>query len=175
MSTRCQLGIYPKQGTPIKDFETLIYRHSDGYPSGVLPDIMPFLVHFKTNRGLDDIEYATARLIQYMTNQSDESHREWQKQWMKENPQEIKKNYEKALEMKKTQKFGNVTGFGISNALHGDIEYFYYISQETVIVYTMDIWHGINNPASNINQIGTIPITLDWETDPTYLKLIQNH
>ena len=66
MSTRCQIGFYEPEATKLEDFEALIYRHCDGYPdtnSGVIADIVPILRQFDKDRGLDDIEYASAWLV----------------------------------------------------------------------------------------------------------------
>jgi len=66
MSTRCQIGFYKPEAQDLKDFEALIYRHSDGYPdteSGVLANIIPILEDFGKKRGLDNIEYASAWLV----------------------------------------------------------------------------------------------------------------
>ena len=63
MSTRCQIGFYEPKEKDLNNFEALIYRHCDGYPDRVLPDIMPILKDFQDNRGLTDIEYASAWLV----------------------------------------------------------------------------------------------------------------
>lgn len=63
MSTRSQIGFYEEGQEDLNKFEALIYRHWDGYPEGVLPDIFPILKHFNENRGLRDIEYASAWLV----------------------------------------------------------------------------------------------------------------
>jgi hypothetical protein len=63
MSTRCQIGFYASKPTNVETHEVLIYRHCDGYPDGVLPDITPILKDFAEHRGLDDIEYASAWLV----------------------------------------------------------------------------------------------------------------
>lgn len=63
MSTRCQVGFYEEEETDLRRFEALIYRHSDGYPEGVLPDLLPILKDFDKNRGLDDLEYASAWVV----------------------------------------------------------------------------------------------------------------
>lgn len=69
MSTRCQIGFYKEGQENLSEFEyCLIYRHSDGYPSSVIPDILPFLKDFDKNRGLDDTSYAIARLTQHLCN-----------------------------------------------------------------------------------------------------------
>ena len=70
MSTRCQIGFYEPGEKDLGKFEALIYRHMDGYPGkadgseyGALADIVPILQDFKKNRGLDDVEYASAWLV----------------------------------------------------------------------------------------------------------------
>ena len=66
MSTRCQIGFYEPEAKDLNDFEALIYRHCDGYPDtehGVLAAIVPILQDFNDNRGLDDLEYASAWLV----------------------------------------------------------------------------------------------------------------
>lgn len=63
MSTRCQIGFYEPESKNLEDFETLIYRHCDGYPEGVLPVIVPILKDFDIKRGLNDVEYSSAWLV----------------------------------------------------------------------------------------------------------------
>ena len=66
MTTRCQIGFYRRGEKDLKNWEALIYRHSDGYPdrdSGVLADIVPILNDFNQFRGLSDTEYAAAWLV----------------------------------------------------------------------------------------------------------------
>ena len=62
MSTRSQLGFYSSKEDGIEDWKALIYVHSDGNPEYILPQIVPFLQAWR--RGLDDSEYAAARLLQ---------------------------------------------------------------------------------------------------------------
>jgi len=65
VSTRCQIGFYYENKSRLSNFEALLYRHCDGYPqgpSGVLATIIPHLLDFDKNRGLDDPEYAAAWL-----------------------------------------------------------------------------------------------------------------
>ena len=62
MATRCQIGFY-KDTKNLNNFEVLIYRHWDGYPEGVIPEILPILKRFDKGRGLGDIEYASAWLV----------------------------------------------------------------------------------------------------------------
>ena len=63
MSTRCQIAFYTGHDKDLPQFDALIYRHWDGYPSGVLPDLLPVLRDFHQHRGLGDVEYASAWLV----------------------------------------------------------------------------------------------------------------
>lgn len=108
MSTRCMIGFYEPEAVSLVDFVALIYRHCDGYPGklnekgeeveyGVLSDIMPILKDFNENRGLGDVEYASAWLVA-----------------------KLKKDY---------------LNIGICRAFHGDIEYFYAVYPDKVVIY----------------------------------------
>lgn len=98
MSTRCQIGFYNANEQNLNNFEALIYRHCDGYPKGVLPDLIPFLKDFDKNRGIDDIEYAAANLVVYL-------------------------RYHHCGEPSNTR----YTGLGICKHFYSDIEFFYAI------------------------------------------------
>jgi len=74
---------------------------------GVLADIVPFLRKFDKKRGLDDIEYASARLLQFLCNEYDK-------------------------EVKYRDCFA---GYGICSGFHGDIEYYYAIFPDIIKVY----------------------------------------
>lgn len=63
MATRCHIGFYEEGEKDLKNFEALVYRHWDGYPDSVMPDIMPILGDFDKNRGMYDLEYASAWLV----------------------------------------------------------------------------------------------------------------
>ena len=124
MSTRCQIGFYAKKEDKLQDFQALIYRHSDGYPgkadgseAGVLPEIIPFLKWWKDDRGLNDCEYVSARLLQYLCN----THDECMLKFSSAKPN--KKNLTGTL------------GHGICKNFHGDIEYFYKIYPDELQVY----------------------------------------
>jgi len=112
MSTRCQIR-FVDNGTelnPRADAVT-IYRHSDGYPECIIPELMRFLKWYRgsTNIQTMDIEYLSANLI-YV--------------W--------KKDYEQ---------YGNEAekrGFGICPSdpghIHGDTEYMYIIQDGQIRV-----------------------------------------
>jgi len=56
MSTRAQIVV---EGIE----EVKFYKHSDGYPEGMLPVLEPFLKGFLKRRGCWDPEYLLARLV----------------------------------------------------------------------------------------------------------------
>jgi len=116
MSTRCQIGIYESKEKKLKDFEVLLYKHGDGYPEGVLPDIIPFLKWWKDQRGIDDSEYAGARLLQWLCNVHDGC-------FITENV------------MRKNTDYTGIYGCGICKDFHGDIEYFYKVYPNKVEIY----------------------------------------
>lgn len=126
MSIRCQIGIYQKGEEDLKDFEVLIYRHSDGYPEGVLPDILPYIKLFLKHRGWDE-EYLGARLLQYMTKEHDGYMGDFEKQ--------MSKNGIKGYSGELNSNHYSFLGYGISRYFHGDIEYFYAIYPDVVNVY----------------------------------------
>ncbi len=119
MSTRAQIGFYRQGETNLNNWEVLLYRHSDGYPGyptgeeyGVLPDIVPFLRWWSRTRGISDIEYCSARLLQYLCNKIDE---------------ESNKKAPKGLT--------GTVGYGICKDFHGDIEYYYAIFPDRLEAY----------------------------------------
>ena len=123
MSTRCQIGFYQDKDKPIKEWDALIYRHSDGYPDGVLPDIEPFLKKWAKGRGLADTEYASARLLQYLCNEYDGDMIRYERN------------------MPEDKRFTGNLGHGICKDFHGDIEYFYRVHPDEIEVYEVgDIW-----------------------------------
>lgn len=121
MSTRCQIGIYRSKDTSIDQPEVLLYRHCDGYPKGVLPDMKEFLNWWHKGRGISDTEYTGARLIQFMCNQADKQSEEFKASMSLNNQSE------KGLT-------GEI-GYGICKEFHGDIEFFYKIYPNAIEVY----------------------------------------
>jgi hypothetical protein len=115
MSTRCHIGFFSKNMKSPKNPEALIYKHSDGYPEGVLPTLIPFCVDFNNRRGLDDTEYAAAHCVALFINETNEGRKQYDP--------EGKYSY---------------LGYGISKRMHGDIEYFYAVSPGRIKVYSVD-------------------------------------
>jgi len=133
VSTRCNIEfreIYNyklKNGEPKKREETrMIYRHSDGYPEGVVPDLKEFL---KWNGGRNtDLEYMTANFIYW----SKRYHEEMLYDTKYGGGQDEKGN---KIKWSDPQQYNSalLLGFGIceKNGFHGDIEYFYEVVVET--------------------------------------------
>lgn len=117
MSTRCQILFKNKWKCDKRwiEYSVLIYRHSDGYPSAVIPDLKKF---FKWNAGRnDDIEYTAANFIYWSKRQYEELYFE---------PDEERKKWS---DNGSTNCSNLHIGFGIcprrKHELHGDIEWFY--------------------------------------------------
>ena len=113
MSTRSHIAIFEADSKSLSEnWESLIYRHSDGYPGtvdgkeyGVLSEVVPFVRGFIKKRGWDS-EYMAARLLQHLTNLYDGE---------SSNP--------------------GIYGYGIAKSLHGDIEFLYAIYPSCIKVY----------------------------------------
>ncbi len=106
MSTRCQVSI---EGSPV-----LIYKHSDGYPEGVLPTLTPFVRSFFAVRG-NDPSYLAARCLAALVAESDKARTARARKCTAEERKRY--GYDKP----------DCLGFGLDTDLHGDIEYFYTI------------------------------------------------
>lgn len=133
MSTRCHIAVYreeiPEKPTQkdFDSFEALLYRHSDGYPSAVLPDVMPFLKWWDKKRGVSDSEYVAARLLQYLCNMYDASTEDFESKYAPKKP-------EKGLT--------GTLGHGICKGFHGDIEYLYAITPKALTVFSTNVKDG---------------------------------
>lgn len=103
MATRAHIAFYETTSQQLDHPNALLYRHCDGYPEDVLADLVPFLRRFDRERGLDDIEYAAARLLHHMIEQNAPD---------------------------------GTLGYGISDTLHGDIEYLYAVFADHKAVVT---------------------------------------
>ena len=123
MSTRCQIEFkhitkYVERKKPIIERRT-VYRHSDGYPEGVIPDLKEFLIWNKGRNG--DIEYQTANFIYWSKRRMEELF------FNKNHAGEIEDTNLKWSDNQPTNCSILHTGFGIceNDGFHGDIEYFY--------------------------------------------------
>ena len=107
MSTRCQIAFYDTQTHELPS--ALLYRHSDGYPDtphGVIATLVPILRQYKTRRGFYDSEFCAAVVLH---------------QWLTAYEQQYP---------------DGLSGLGVSQELHGDIEYFYAVYDGVLVIYT---------------------------------------
>jgi hypothetical protein len=161
MSTRSQIGFYekePKTGKDLKKFEALLYRHSDGYPSGMLPEIIPFLKWWKSGRGLRDTEYVAARLLQWLCQEYDGAVTRIEK------------------EIGRPAPYGNrdytgTLGYGISRGFHGDIDWFYAVYPDAVKVYKVEYSEGLKVDPTLWVPMGTIDLTHDVDIDKVVAEI----
>jgi hypothetical protein len=132
MSTRCQIAIFDQDIIQklndtkflLTDWEVLLYRHSDGYPDGVMPDIKPFIQEFINVRGYDS-EYMGACLIVYL------------KHWHCGDKMPISEGHKLEL-----NEFAiDVLCHGICKSIHPNIEYFYAISRNDMgaTIYAFEV------------------------------------
>ncbi|MBA7561172.1 hypothetical protein ES695_16280 [Candidatus Atribacteria bacterium 1244-E10-H5-B2] len=131
MSTRCQIEFSSIWENDKKEKQTesiLVYRHSNGYPEGVIPDLKSFLKWL--GRRIEDVEYTAANFIY----------------WSKRNYEERIYNTEygggkykngKNKKWSVPQDFNSVLlmGFGIceKDDFHGDIQYFYNVITDLTV------------------------------------------
>jgi len=142
MSTRCQIDFISKwkdDKDKIHEERNRVYRHSDGYPEGVLPDLKEFL---KWNEGRNsDIEYMTANFIFWNKRKHEDEYF---------NKDLDGKDKDKNLKWDSIQSTNTSIlhiGFGVCdvNSFHGDIEYFYEIITDengkvSINVYKVPSW-----------------------------------
>lgn len=105
MSTRAQIGIYDSTNLKLKPL-SIIYRHSDGYPTGdgaVMPDLLQIVPEIIEKSGRYDAEYLGAQLAYRLIENLDCG--------------------------------ATGHGYGISNELHGDIRFYYAVTPEGVYVF----------------------------------------
>ena len=123
MSTRCQIeftSIWENEKKEKKTESILVYRHSDGYPEGVIPDLKKFLKWLGGR--IEDLEYTVADFIYWSKRNFEE--RYYYKEWGGE-----KHKNGKTKKWSAPQDFNSILliGFGIceKDDFHGDIKYFY--------------------------------------------------
>ncbi|MFZ8933227.1 MAG: hypothetical protein ACO2ZP_04945 [Bacteriovoracaceae bacterium] len=118
MSTRSQIKLKKDGGFPeYVDTEIYIYKHSDGYPSGVLPILVPFVEYFHKTRGADNGTYLLAQIVrEFAVNDFKESL--------------SRAEIESPDEVKARERFRKTLGWGIDLAKHGDIDYLYEIDAD---------------------------------------------
>ena len=100
MSTRCQIQV---EGESV-----LLYKHCDGYPTGVLPTLEDVVTWFKEERGFFDGSYLLARIGQRFMNDSDN----------------VGSDPDRRI---------SALGYGYDTEIHGDIEYLYTVHTDWTI------------------------------------------
>lgn len=126
MSTRCQVAF--------DKTEVTVYQHSDGYPEGMLPDLLPFVAEFMAGRGYDEC-YMPARLVQHLANCSDKAMEEFR---------------ERVPLMSGNKSARDFLGFGISTALHGDIDYLYRVRSSGAVEVCRMSYEGRGKPKPEV-------------------------
>lgn len=111
MSTRCQIAFYERVRQKYTNPDAIIYKHCDGYPSGILPTVIAFLIDFKNHRGTIEPEYASAWLLY-----------------------EFMRMHRSYCRKAKTMKYSKYIDSGICKRFHGDIRYLYCIYPDRVEV-----------------------------------------
>ena len=128
MSTRCQIEFSSTWENDKKEKQTesiLVYRHCDGYPEGVIPDLKKFLKWLGGR--IEDLEYTAANFIYWSKRLHEEFY--YHKKYGGGVDEEGQK-----LKWSVPQGFNStlLMGFGIceKDNFHGDIEYFYNVMSD---------------------------------------------
>lgn len=142
MSTRSQIRLKSDEVNYKKDSSSFlniyIYKHSDGYPEGVIPYLYPIVKMFHEKRGCSDGAYLLCQIIRHMAVMEHKDAIEGVKQ-----DKRLEKNFN---ENGKTFLYsGDVLGWGLDCESHGDIAYLYEIDSEG------GIW--INGDKQSLNQL----------------------
>lgn len=152
MSTRCQIALYAGDDRALPDFEVLLYRHHDGGPDDLVPDVLPFLRRFRRVRNLSDAEYCAAWLVHHMT----ERHMRDVRRFQRQERGRRHRVYSKANEV-----FWAFLGHGIcgDRRIHSDIAYFYRVTPSRIEVYAPRDEDGRRNPdMTKWRLLDTVPI-----------------
>lgn len=143
MSTRCQIAIFDQDISDkltdtkflLRDWAVLLYRHSDGYPEGIIPDIKPFVQEFIDKRG-HDAEYLGACLIAYLkhwhcgeSNKQQQAKLEAALTSLQPSINDIQSKINDPHTINVNDFSIDVFCHGISKKIHLDIEYFYAIDE----------------------------------------------
>lgn len=124
MSTRCNIIIKDK------DHEMWFYRHSDGYPTSVIPDLRKFMNWVRDGKIRDNVSQAAGWLVVMGHFDLCESMRDWNKRIARDakkgaspfTPQSVSENGVPAKDEFNGWKVGH---YEPTTGQHGDIEYLY--------------------------------------------------
>jgi hypothetical protein len=141
----------PEKGKIVKVVRRrTVYRHSDGYPESVIPDLKEFL---EWNKGRNfDIECQAANFIY------------WSKKRQKEQLERnlVLANY---ADFPKTRRHMLLSGFGICNndEFHGDIAFYYEVisdSEKWIIIKCYQLGYPIPEKKEDFKLISTEKIEI---------------
>jgi hypothetical protein len=108
-------------------YPVMIYKHSDGYPEGVLPFLKEFAENFVRDRG-DDAEYCVAQILRHWAIEDNEEI----EARIKQQKEEAEKKGDKDPYIS-TNYVRQFTGWGVCLTAepHGDIEHVYTVNLKT--------------------------------------------
>lgn len=124
MSTRSQICIKRDTEGFKETGGIYIYKHSDGYPEGVMPVLKDVVSRFVKNRG-NDAPYLLCQIVRHFA----AIDRDYAIQAITNN-----EPYGKPKEGERFG-YGEFTGWGLDTVEHGDIEYLYEVDAVTGDIY----------------------------------------
>jgi hypothetical protein len=147
MSTRCHIIVEDQEW----GYNTILYRHSDGYPNGkhgVVATLAEFMQVFMKRRGWDPI-YLPAQLLHFMIAKDAAYNLESIAARAKRCGRKPS-SYEQEMLACGGNDF---LGYGITNDIHGDVEYIYVINKDGVEVY--DVPYNAGSDRSKWKRLTT--------------------
>lgn len=129
MSTRSQIKV--------KGSDIMIYKHSDGYPSGVMPTLKKTVEWFIEERG-NEPDYALAQIMRAFARRDERKRKEGlaEHKAMLENfeGEEDSTEYKHLKMWVDMYSKQSPTGWGLDCIRHGDIDYMYIVDLKNGII-----------------------------------------
>lgn len=130
MSTRCQIKL--RSADPaFKDdggeTNIYIYKHSDGYPEGVIPYLYPIVQKFHKKRGCSDGSYLLCQIVRHIAVMEHKEAVELISKGKGPFLEDTKKDWESDPTFLYNQGY---LGWGLDCVSHGDIDYLYEVDSE---------------------------------------------
>jgi len=144
MSTRCQIKIKDSKEMNYADGNIHIYKHSDGYPSDVLPVLVPFVKRFFKERGFDPI-YLLCQIVRaFAVRDFQEAQGEYKTHKKEGDNFHSRQDYQ---------------GWGLDCDRHGDIRYLYEIDEKgDIFVNGVLVTEGVYKKLIKENSKFEIPV-----------------